>query len=285
MEATAVPTTGPGTAVSLARTVIDRGADLVIALGGDGTINEIANGVIGSDIPLAILPGGTANCLGIETGMGTDPVKAAAKLKDCVPRRIAVGRLRSTGGERHFLSMVGVGLDAHIVSEVNPKIKRAAGKLAYWVAGMKRTLKPLESFQVRVDGVEQPCGFALASRLRNYGGDLSIATTASLLSNSFETLLFTGTHPLRYVAYMLSVVVRAHKSLPGVTTKSARWIEFLPLSRNVVYVQADGELAGTLPATVEIRDDALTLLVPRSLADKEARYLKAEDLAERAAVR
>ena len=283
-RATPVPTTGPRAATSLARTVVDRGADLVIALGGDGTINEVANGLVGSSVPLAILPGGTANCLGIETGMGTDPVRAAARLRDCVPRRIALGKLISTAGERYFLSMAGVGLDAHIVSEVNPKIKRAAGKLAYWVAGMKRTMQPLEEFRVRIDGIDQSCGFVLASRLRNYGGDLSIATGASLLSNRFETLLFTGSNPLRYIAYMLAVVVRQHKRLPGVTTRPARSVEFLPLTSQVVYVQADGELAGTLPARIEIVDDALTLLTPPGLAEREARYLVVDELARHAAL-
>ncbi len=273
LTVTPIATTGPATAAGLARAAIAEGADLVIALGGDGTINEVANGVIGSQVPLAVLPGGTANCLGIETGMGTNPVKAVAKLKDCVPRRIAIGRVTCGGEERFFLSMVGVGLDAKIVSEVNPRIKKATGKLAYWVAGFKQLLGPLAAFEARVDGKTSPCGFALASRLRNYGGDLAIATTASLLSNSFETLLFAGTNPLRYVGYMMGVVVRQHKRLPGVVTQASQSIEFQSISKRPVYVQADGELIGVLPARVEICADALTLLTPSRLGDRESRYL------------
>ena len=246
----------------------------MIALGGDGTINEVANGVIGTDIPLAVLPGGTANCLGIETGMGTNPVRAVAKLADCVPRRIAMGRVVCTGADRYFLSMVGVGLDAQIVSEVNPRIKRATGKFAYWVAGFKQIVKPVIRFQAQVGGGEaKKYGFVLASRLRNYGGDLEIATSASLLSNCFETLLFEGSNPLCYVAYMLGVVVRQHKRLPGVGTVAASSIEFKSISNCIVRVQADGELIGELPARVEIFENALTLLTPSRLAAKEARYL------------
>ncbi len=270
---TAIATTAAGTAAGLARTSIEHGADLVIALGGDGTINEVANGVIGSGIPMALLPGGTANCLGIETGMGTNPVKAAAKLKDCVPRLIAAGRVTCQGADRYFLSMVGVGLDAQIVSEVNPRIKKAAGKLAYWVSGLKQLAGPLTAFEATIDGTTRSCGFVLASRLRNYGGDLEIATSASLLSNHFETLLFEGTHPLRYVGYMLGVVARQHKKLPGVGVHASRVVEFNPTSSQVVYVQADGELIGVLPARVEICENALTLLTPARLADREARYL------------
>ena len=269
-----VATTGAGTAAALARTAIDRGADLIIAFGGDGTINEVANGVIGSDVPLALLPGGTANCLGIETGMGTNPVRAAARLVDCVPRKIAAGRVTCMGVDRYFLSMVGVGLDAQIVSDVNPAVKRAAGKLAYWVAGVKQMVGPLTPFEATVDGLSRPCGFALASRLRNYGGDLEIATSASLLSNGFETLLFEGTNPLRYIAYMMGVVVRQHKKLPGVGThSSSRVVEFNATTTQAVYVQADGELVGVLPARVEICENALTLLTPVGLAERESRYL------------
>jgi len=273
LSVTAIATTGPSTAAGLARTAIADGADLVMALGGDGTINEVANGVIGSEVPLAVLPGGTANCLGIETGMGTNPVKAVAKLKDCVPRRIAVGRVTCDGAERYFLSMVGVGLDAQIVSDVNPRIKKATGKLAYWVSGMRQLFRMLPTFEARIAGVSVNCGFALASRLRNYGGDLEIATTASLLSNTLETLLFDGTNPLRYVGYMIGVAVRQHKRLPGVATQPAQLIEFKSASERAIYVQADGELIGTLPARVEICVDSLTLLIPSHLAAREAKYL------------
>lgn len=281
----AIPTTGPATATGLARAAVKRGADLVIALGGDGTINEIANGVIGTDTPLAILPGGTANCLGIETGMGTNPVRAVARLEKCVPRRIAVGRLTcrelSGGGEtsRNFLSMVGVGLDAKIVSEVNPAIKKATGKLAYWVAGMRQFFSSLAQFRGKHSGGEGEYGFALASRLRNYGGDLSIATGASLMSGHFETLQFRGSNPLRYALYMTAVVLRLHKRMPGVVTHRVREAVFEPTGDKVVYVQADGELAGVLPARVEIVDDALTLLVPAGVEEREGRYLVGQAVA------
>ena len=245
----------------------------MIVLGGDGTINEVANGVIGSEVPLAVLPGGTANCLGIETGMGTNPVKAASKLKDCVPRRIAAGRVTCGGVDRYFLSMVGVGLDARIVFDVDPRIKKVAGKFAYWVAGFKQLVKPLSGFEASVDGEAHSCGFALASRLRNYGGDLEIATSASLLSDRFETLFFEGTNPLLYVGYMLGIVTRQHKKLPGVGVRPARVIDFKATSGRIVFVQADGELIGELPARVEICENALTLLTPARLADREARYV------------
>ena len=134
------PTTGPATAGAIAQEAIANGADLIIGFGGDGTINEIAAGMTGSRVPLAILPGGTANVLSIETCIGTNAVRAAKAMAQRVPRRIAVGRLTINGESRYFLAMAGIGLDARVVHDVSPAIKKAAGKLAYWVAGFKQFL-------------------------------------------------------------------------------------------------------------------------------------------------
>jgi diacylglycerol kinase family enzyme len=104
---TVVPTRGRGTAGAIAHEHIGRGADLVIVAGGDGTINEAAEGMLHSGVPMAILPGGTANVLAKEIKLGTRIERAAARLEECRPRRISVGHLTSDGGRvsRHFLLM------------------------------------------------------------------------------------------------------------------------------------------------------------------------------------
>lgn len=251
-----IPTTGPGVAGDLARRAIDNGADLIIGLGGDGTINEIASGVIGSHVPLAILPGGTANVLSIETGGGTNPVKAARHLAKRTLHRIGVGKLNSTTVKnRYFLAMAGVGLDAHIVHKVDPRLKSKTGKFAYWVAGFKQFLGRLHP--VPLDG--EIYGFVLASRVRNYGGDLELARTASLLANEFEVVKFRGTNPLLYSVYMLGAVIRQHLRIPGISVEKRAVLDF---PQRGAHVQMDGEYAGQTPARIEIVPDALTLLVP-----------------------
>lgn len=252
-----IPTTGPGVAGELARRAIDNGADLIIGLGGDGTINEIASGVIGTQVPLAILPGGTANVMSIETRGGTNPVKAARQLATRKSQRIAVGKLNSTTvRDRHFLAMAGVGLDAHVVYRVDPNLKRKTGKFAYWVAGLQQFLGKLHP--VPLDG--DVYGFVLASRVRNYGGDLELARGASLSRDEFEVVKFRGTNPLRYGLYMLGAVVRQHFRLPGISVEKRSSIEF---PHPGAHVQMDGEYAGQTPATIELIPDALTLLVPQ----------------------
>ncbi|MEQ1947120.1 MAG: diacylglycerol kinase family protein [Bryobacteraceae bacterium] len=254
-----LPTAAAGHATVLAREAIAAGADLVLVLGGDGTINEVANGMVNSSVPLGVLPGGTANVLAMELGLGSSPERAARQLERCVERKISLGKMtRSDGTSRYFLLMGGVGLDAAIVNAVDPALKAKTGKLAYWVAGLGRFTQTIEQFTAKVAGVEKQCGFVLAARVRNYGGDLEIAKGASLLADAFEVVLFEGSHPLRYAGYMLAVGVRCVQVLPGVQTVRATEMEF----SGEAPVQIDGEAVGSLPVRFEIVPSALTLLVP-----------------------
>lgn len=253
------PTAAAGHATELARAAVAAGADLVLVLGGDGTINEVANGLIPSRVPLGILPGGTANVLANELGLGNSLERAIERLGQCVEQRIAVGKLCADSGDaRYFLLMGGVGLDATIVTKVNPGLKARAGKLAYWVAGFGEFFRTVGQFQIQVGGEARQCGFVLASRVRNYGGDMEIASEASLLSDDFEVVLFKGSNPLRYAAYMTAVTLRQVKSMPGVRAVRAKRVEF----SGDAHLQIDGEYGGRLPATLEMMPDALTLLIP-----------------------
>jgi diacylglycerol kinase (ATP) len=256
-----LPTDAPSHATELARAAIAEGADLVLVLGGDGTINEVVNGMAHSRVPLGVLPGGTANVLAMEIGLGSRLDRAVELLKTSVERRVALGRLCYTGIEpRYFLSMAGVGLDASIVNRVSASLKARAGKLAYWLAGLTHFGQSIGQFEACVNGDPRRCGFALVSRVRNYGGDLEIASGASLLNDDFEVVLFEGSNPLRYAGYMLAVGARRAQSMPGVHTFRAARVEF----SGDAHVQIDGEYAGRAPAALEIVPDAVTLLMPET---------------------
>jgi YegS/Rv2252/BmrU family lipid kinase len=262
IAAESIPTTGPGTASEIARQGIVSGADLILAAGGDGTINEVVNGMVHSAVPLGILPAGTANVLATELGIGTTLQRAAASLHKCVPERIAVGLLTSATASRHFLMMAGVGLDADIVYNLNLKVKRALGKVAYWIGGFGKVGGRLPEFTVEAEGREFRVSFALASRVRNYGGDLEIARAVSLLDNQFELVLFEGANSFTYVRYILGVLIKRHHGMRGVTILRTRQAAFSCPADSSIHVQVDGEYAGLLPAQVEIVPNALTLLVP-----------------------
>jgi diacylglycerol kinase (ATP) len=262
-QATPQPTPGPGAAAGLVRDSIAAGADLIAVLGGDGTINEVAEGMIGSRIPLGILPGGTANVLANELGVASKPEKVAERIGDFEPRRIAAGRvLCAAASPRHFLAMAGVGLDAHIVYGLSAGAKKRWGKLAYWAGGFSQLVRTLEEFDVEIDGRSYRSSFALLTKVRNYGGDLEIARRVNILDDQFEVVLFAGANPGRYLKYLTGVAANRLDGMSGVTILRARKACFRAEADERVHVQIDGEYAGQLPAQVEIAPDALTLLIP-----------------------
>jgi diacylglycerol kinase (ATP) len=262
-QVTAQPTTAAGTASALARDCVAAGADLILALGGDGTINEIAAGMIGSQTPLGILPGGTANVVSCELKLGAGPVEVASRIDGFRAERISLGKAQVAGGEqRHFLAMAGIGLDAHIVYSMNDELKNRWGKMAYWIAGFGQLVRKLEEFDVEIDGRTYRTSFALVTKVRNYGGDLEIARRVSILDDEFEVVLFAGDSATRYLKYLSGVAVNRLEGMSGVTILRAREVRLGPASSERVYMQIDGEYAGRLPGKVEIVPDALTLLTP-----------------------
>jgi diacylglycerol kinase (ATP) len=257
-------TEGPNTAGALAKKCIQDGSDLIVVAGGDGTINEVVEGMAGSNVPMGILPGGTANVLANEIGLNGDLMRAAEKLLTCEPRRVPVGRLAHNGGSegRHFLLMAGAGLDAHIVMKVDPVLKARVGKLAYWAAGLPEFFRTLEVFEVEVDGQKHLCSFALISKVRNYGGDFEIAQQVRVDHEEFEVVLFEGDNPWRYIIYITGVALRQAAKMPGVKVLRAREVKMMAVNGDNVHLQVDGEYAGQLPAHVTVVPDALTLLMP-----------------------
>jgi diacylglycerol kinase (ATP) len=257
-------TAGPGTATEIAREQVRRGADLVLAAGGDGTINEVAEGLVHTPAALGILPGGTANVLATELGLGSRLERAAELLNECRPHRISVGHVTCEGGavSRHFLLMAGVGLDAHIVYQVSLPLKSRTGKLAYWVAGWGMLGRRLAEFQVDLRGRSRAASFALVSKVRNYGGDLEIARDATLFDDQFEVILFEGRSTLPYVKYLLGVMTNRLRGMKGVTVSRAECLTFSAPKDERIYVQVDGEFAGHLPAYIKVVPNALTVLLP-----------------------
>jgi diacylglycerol kinase family enzyme len=247
----------------LAREHIGRGADLIVVAGGDGTINEVAEGVIGTPVPMAILPVGTANVLATEMKLGGTSEQAARRLGELRPRRISAGHATLDGGKgRHFLLMAGAGLDAHVVSRVNTALKARTGKFAYWVAGWSLVGRRLPEFDVEIEGQTRRCSFALLSKVRNYGGDFEIARSVTLLDDRFEVVMFEGSSATRYVKYFAGMAFNRLKGMPGVTVVRAAEVKLTPAGGRQVHLQIDGELAGTAPAVIRIVPEALTLLVP-----------------------
>ncbi len=259
-----LPTTGPGSAQGLARDCVAKGAHIVFVAGGDGTINEVVNGLAGSTTALGVLPGGTANCLAVELGIGTNLLKAARMTKGWEQQRISLGLCTpDKGSSRYFVAMAGAGVDAQIVRDVHPGLKRKLGKVAYWVSGFMASFRVLPELYVKSVHGESQVSFALASRVRNYGGDLEIAKSIRLTDPHFETVLFEGRFAVKYLKYLAGVLVNGHRGMSGVHVHHVDHLELRAVNGTPIYLQLDGEECGQLPARLEIAREALTILTPK----------------------
>ncbi len=268
-EVELMPTTGPNMAGELGRAAIDDGFDLLLAAGGDGTINEVMNGIIGSQIAFGALPAGTANVLANEIGLSCRPDHAASQLLEAVPVRIAVGAFDQVGTpRRHFLMMAGAGLDARIVHELDLELKRRIGKLSYWHGGFRQLGRDMPKFRITINGVDYSAGFALMARVRNYGGDFEIATKIRLMDNDFEIVILEQNRFWDYLRFLFAVILKRLDKTRGVTIIRANRAEVSAISDEEVHVQADGEAIGLVPATISIVPDAVTLLLPKRYAER-----------------
>lgn len=258
------PTSAPGHATQLASEAVRSGATMILVLGGDGTVNEAINGMANSRVPLAVLPAGTANVLACELRVKRNAEAVARAISGYEAVRISLGKITTgDGSSRHFLLMAGAGLDAAVLDRVDPSMKERRGKLAYWWAGLSMLGKKLVDFEVLCDGRSFKTTFALAARVRNYGGDLSIASRASLFDDRIELVTFAAKSTWPYAMYLTGAAIGQTALFPGASSIMTRRIELRPLHRAPVFTQIDGERTGPLPAIIEAVPDALTLMVPR----------------------
>ena len=268
-------TTAAGSAQGIARQAVEQRRGMVIACGGDGTINEIINGLAGSAVPMALLPAGTANILAKELRIPWDIPHAARLIHDGVIRRVALGLATSMNGShsadlpsggRYFLSVGGAGPDGAIVNAVNGELKKRAGVLAYWAEGMRQLVRyDFPEMRVRSNGREQLASILVVGRTVNYGGPFKITTGANLFEDSFEFLTNSTRSRLRYLACLPALWLGKLRTMEGI----AAWkhTEVICESANgaVVYAQVDGEPIGALPLTFRIVPDALSLVTPAGL--------------------
>lgn len=269
MRVTPIATTGPGSATALAGEQVERRRDLIIACGGDGTINEIVNGMAGSHVPLAVLPAGTGNVLAKELGLPRSIRRAAGHIPDGEVRRIALGR----SGDRYFICLAGIGPDAQTVHRLNQRAKLTLGILSYWLEGFRQLFAyDFPWFTVEANGERWQAVFAVVGRTRNYGGPIQITRRADLFSEEFELAVFTRKNRLRFLVYLVANWLRLLERFGEVKFVKTRAVRCAPRepSRRL-FVQVDGELAGTLPCEFALIPDALSLVVPAGAPTKALR--------------
>ncbi len=274
IETAAEPTRGQAEAGEQARHAIANGSDTIIACGGDGTAHDVLQGMAGSDAALGIIPLGTANTLAHDLRLPLSPTGAAKALLTATPRRIALGRveyadLEGKRGSRFFTVAAGIGADAHLFYKLNPLVKGHLGMAAYYAKATRLWLThPMEKFAVEMQA-ESPMEVSqlLAVRIRNFGGVLrELAPGASLDRNDLRLVRFRTRSRLAYLRYIVRGLVGAQWQVNGIDLVDGLKIDCRTrvdaAANSRIFVEADGELLGTLPAAISIVPNALKLLFP-----------------------
>src|SRR6266436_2497365 len=263
-------TTGPGHATEIAQRAATEGRGLVIACGGDGTLNEVVNGLAaqqnGHRVPLALLPGGTANILAKELALPWDIPSAAEKLVRGTVKEIALGLatpLEQPEKKKYFLSVGGAGPDGMIVYGIDLDLKARLGILAYWWQGARQLFSyNFPRFRVATNEGVIEASLVIVGRTKNYGGPFKITTGADLFEDHFELMALTTQSGFRYLSYLPSLWLGDLRDTEGVHFWKTDKLVCEPLDKNPVYAQVDGEPLARLPVEFRIIPRALKLLVP-----------------------
>lgn len=249
----------PGHATELAANAAMEGwADIVVAAGGDGTVNEVARGLLGHSMPLGLLPLGTANVLGIEIGQRARAKSVAETLLFGDAEPIGTGVI---GGEL-FLLMVGVGFDGRVVGAIRPAMKRRLGKFAFiweglraWVAG------PGAEIQVEIDGVLENAAWVIVTNVSHYAGPFRLSRSADIFEPGLEVFVFRRGSRLAFAGYFLGLALGRVAAMPGVDVFRGR--EIVISGCDLCEVEVDGDAHGQLPLIIGQGAGALRLVRPR----------------------
>jgi diacylglycerol kinase family enzyme len=282
VEANLVLTDSRAHAVEKARQAVLAGCDTVFACGGDGTIHNIIQVLANTSVALAILPMGTANALAHDLRLPMNIAAAARAALQATPRRVALGRieyldLEGNPGTRVFIVAAGAGVDAHLFYKLHAGSKQRMGMAAYYAKAWHLWFThPMTRFLVEFSeaGAGHPrranVTELMAVRIRNFGGVLQeLAPGASLDRDDLRLVFCPTASRLAYLLYVTRGLLRRNWKVPGIELAHSTQVscQYQPASdpsgatsQPKVYVEADGELVGTLPAEITVVPDALTLL-------------------------
>jgi YegS/Rv2252/BmrU family lipid kinase len=279
ISAEVMETQAAGSAGTLAEEAAAAGYDTIIACGGDGTVHEVLQSVVGTDVVLGVIPLGTANALAQNLGLGANPLKAIQKLLTAKPVRVPVGRISYQNGTpgahaRYFTVAAGVGADALFLSRLDARLKRRFGYALYLVEAMRVWAThsfPLFEAAFEEAGADAPrvveISQLLAVRIRDFGGVLhNLAPGATLHNDGLRLLAFKTRSRLQYSRFLLAVVFKRQTFNRQIELLDAVSVECRPRNGSLtrIFAEADGELLGDLPVRIEIVPQAVNLLIPQN---------------------
>ncbi|MBA3386474.1 MAG: diacylglycerol kinase family lipid kinase [Chthoniobacterales bacterium] len=249
-----------GDAELLARSAVKEGFETIVAAGGDGTVNEVVNGIAGTDAALGLLPLGTMNVFATELGLPASDLRRCWEIiQEARVRRID---LPSVNG-KHFVQLAGVGFDAQVVKETSRTFKRSFGPLSYIVSAAQIAARTPPELRIESENaLTEEGSFVLVGNGRLYGGPFPFFKHAALDDGLLDVLVFKRLNYIEIVRYMQDVIFSSQITSPEVEyfqTKSLR-----VSSEGAVPVEVDGELIGNCPVQFNIRARGLRVFAPRA---------------------
>lgn len=243
----------------LVRSAVETGVfDAVVAAGGDSTIRGIASALIGSALPLGIIPTGTGNVLAREVGLGRDPAALAEVLLYGPGIKIRCG----FADDSPFLSMAGAGFDAHVVERLSTPWKRGVGRLAYAWPIIREVMRKPEPFDVVIDGHPIHATWLVVTRVAHYGGSFVIAERQTLADDGFHAVLTAAESRRGIAGVLISIALGRHAHRRDVMIMACKKVS-LPGSFSIA-MQLDGEPVVPSPRVLSLSDNRLTVIVPRA---------------------
>lgn len=242
---------------------LDHDVDLVVAVGGDGTVREVLDGLVDPEIPIAVLPLGTANVMAAELALPRDVDRALEIISAGATAAIDVA---SVNGHLSFL-VTGVGIDGSTVREVEARRRGPITKWSYLPA-LLRALRVYRSpdLSVEIDGksIKEPCSLVLVSNISHYGGFLRLDPKCRLDDGQFEVYLFRGKSIGRLAWHALRGFVG---KLPGGKCEMRRARHVRIHSDPPTPYQVDGDFRGETPVEISVSDRQYHLVVPHPNKD------------------
>jgi diacylglycerol kinase (ATP) len=252
-------TSQPGEAVQLSRQLALGGYSAVIAAGGDGTVNEIVNGIVGFDVALGILPMGTMNVFATELGLPAQQLDLCwSIIEQATTRSIdLVG-----ANDRYFVQLAGVGLDALAVQETDLNVRRTIGPISYLISAAQIIGRPAPQLEIHFDEEQRTAGcFALIGNGHLYGGPFSLFRDARNDDGLLDLLVFKHQGYLDIIRYFQGVLVGNHVDFSDIEYRQVRSLKIV--SDRAVPVEIDGEVAFNTPVRFQIEPMKLRVLAPR----------------------
>jgi diacylglycerol kinase (ATP) len=251
-------TSHPCDAEALARRAVAEGFTRIVAAGGDGTINEVANGLAGSHAALGVLPLGTVNVFAMELGLPAHDLELCWEIIQGANIRLV--DLPSANG-KYFVQLGGVGLDAQVVKETSLALKRSFGPLSYLISAAQIAAR--QPPRLCVDSENAPVdegSFVLIGNGRLYGGPFPFFKQAVIDDGLFDVVVFKRLGYLEIIKYLQDVVFSSDIRAPEVEYFQTQRLRLT--SEQDVPVELDGELAGGCPVEFRIEKKALPVLAP-----------------------